>query len=76
MPEILVFKTNRTQIEVIKAFDTLPKEQKLIVAKEIQMRVADDLFEKLDQELPDAAISVEDIQKEILAYRNARKKKS
>lgn len=65
-----------TQTEVIKAFDTLPKEQKLIVAKEIQMRVADDLFEKLDQELPDAAVSVEDIQKEILAYRNARKKKS
>ena len=65
-----------TQTEVIKAFDTLPKEQKLIVAKEIQMRVADDLFEKLDQELPDAAVPVEDIQKEILAYRNARKKKS
>ncbi|WP_161597053.1 hypothetical protein [Dyadobacter flavalbus] len=63
-----------TQTEVIEAFDTLPKGQQLIVAREIQLRVADDLFEELDQELPDSDISIEDIQKEITAYRNARKK--
>ena len=64
-----------TQTELIKAFDTFPKGQKLIVARKIQLRVADDLLEELDTDLPDSQISTEDIQKEINAYRNARKKK-
>ena len=64
-----------TQTELMKAFDTLPKGQKLIVARKIQLRVADDLLEELDTDLPDSQISTEDIQKEINAYRNARKKK-
>lgn len=63
-----------TQSEVIKAFDTLPKGQKLSVAREIQRRVADELFEELDAELPDIDISTADIQAEIKAHRDARKK--
>ena len=61
-----------TQTEVIKSFDTLSKEQKLIVARKIQLRMVDDLFEELNAELPDIQISTEDIQKEIKAYRNAQ----
>ena len=65
-----------TQTELIRAFDTLPKGQKLVVARKIQLRVADDLFEELDSELPDTEISTEEIQKEIKAYRNAKTKKN
>ena len=65
-----------TQTDVIKAFDTLPRGQKLIVARKIQLRVADDLFEELDAELPDVQMSSDEIQKEIKAYRNAEKKKN
>lgn len=65
-----------TQTDLIKAFDTLPRGQKLIVARKIQLRVADDLFEELDAELPDVQMSSDEIQKEIKAYRNAQKKKN
>jgi|GEM_PF-1921767 len=47
-----------------------------MVAKKIQLRVADELFEDLDMEFPDMEMRSEDIQKEINSYRNARKKKN
>lgn len=65
-----------TQTDVISAFDTLPVKERLMVAKKIQLRVADELFEDLDREFPDTEISPEEIQKEITSYRNARKKKN
>lgn len=46
-----------------------------MVAKKIQLRVVDELFEDLDREFPDTEISPEEIQKEINSYRSARKKK-
>lgn len=46
------------------------------MAKKIQLRVADELFEDLDMEFPDTEMSPEEIQKEINTYRNARKKKN
>jgi len=65
-----------TQTDVIRAFDTLPVKERLMVAKKIQLRVADELFEDLDMEFPDMEMRSEDIQKEINSYRNARKKKN
>ncbi|GAB2801960.1 hypothetical protein GCM10027275_55180 [Rhabdobacter roseus] len=65
-----------TQREVLNAFEALPAGERLIVAKKIQLKMADVLFEELDAELPDVTLSVEEIQKEIKAYRNAKKKKN
>jgi hypothetical protein len=74
MPDII--EEIMTQTEIIKAFDILPKGQKLIVARKIQLRMADDLFAEIDIELPDIQVSTSDIQKEIKAYRHAKKKKN
>lgn len=49
----------------------MPKKDKLVIAKKIQLQVADDLFEELDAEMPDVEMSSEEIQKEINAYRHA-----
>lgn len=64
-----------TQTDIIRAFDTLPVKERLIVAKKIQLRMVDELFEDLDRDFPDTVISPEEIQKEITTYRNARKRK-
>ncbi|MBO0953185.1 hypothetical protein [Fibrella forsythiae] len=65
-----------TQTEVIRAFEALPLGERLIVARTIQLKMADQLFEELDGALPDAELSTQDIQKEIKAYRHAQKKKN
>lgn len=62
------------QYEVIEGFETLSKEEKLVVARKIQMQMADELFEELDALLPDVPISEDEIQQEIDAYRNERRK--
>jgi hypothetical protein len=64
-----------TQMEVIKAFESLPMRDRLAVAKKIQLNVADQLFKKLDAELPDLQMSTEEIQEEINAYRREKKQK-
>lgn len=38
--------------------------------------MADELFEELDSQLPDIDMTAEDIQKEVKAFRNTKKKKS
>ncbi len=63
-----------SQREVIQAFNSLPPDQRLATAKKIQLQMADELFEDLDAELPDVQLSTQEIQKEIKAYRNAKKK--
>ncbi len=60
-----------TQTQILQAFESLPKKDKLVIAKKIQLQVADDLFEELDAEMPDVEMSSEEIQKEINAYRHA-----
>jgi hypothetical protein len=63
-----------SQREVIQAFNSLPPAQRLATAKKIQLQMADELFEDLDAELPDVELSTQEIQKEIKAYRNVKKK--
>lgn len=63
-----------SQREVIQAFNSLPPKQKLAIAKKIQLQMADELFEDLDIELPNVPMSTQEIQQEIIAYRNAQKK--
>lgn len=65
-----------TQYEVIEGFETLSKEEKLIVARQIQIQMADELFDELDALLPDVPISEDEIQQEIDAYRNERRKQT
>lgn len=64
-----------SQREVIQAFNSLSPKQRLAIAKKIQAQMADELFEDLDAELPNVSVSTQAIQKEINAYRNAKKKK-
>jgi hypothetical protein len=64
-----------TQVEFIKTFNAFPIKDRLVIAKKIQLQMADELFEELDAELPDVDISTVEIQKEIKAFRNAQKKK-
>lgn len=64
-----------TQYEIIEGFETLSKEEKLIVARKIQIQMADELFEELDALLPDVPISEDEIQQEIDAYRNGIRNK-
>ncbi len=63
-----------TQTEILKAFEALPVKDKLAVAKRIQLNISDELFEELDAEMPDVEMSSEEIQAEINAYRNAKRK--
>ncbi|WP_373514114.1 hypothetical protein [Persicitalea sp.] len=58
----------------MKAFEALPVKDKLAVAKRIQLNISDELFEELDAEMPDVEMSSEEIQAEINAYRNAKRK--
>ena len=64
-----------SQHEVIQAFNALSPKQRLAIAKKIQLQMADELFDDLDAELPNVAMSTQEIQQEIIAYRNAQKKK-
>ena len=64
-----------TQTEFIKTFDTFPVKTRLAIAKKIQTRMIDELFEELDADLPDVTITTEEIQNEIKAYRHEQKKK-
>ncbi|WP_041257302.1 hypothetical protein [Fibrella aestuarina] len=63
-----------TRTEFIKAFDAFPKREQVLIAKKIQAKMADELFEELDRELPDVAISMTDIASEVKAHRHALKK--
>ena len=54
-----------TQVEFIKTFNAFPVKDRLVLAKKIQLQMADELFEELDAELPDVEISTAEIQKEI-----------
>lgn len=65
-----------TQTEFIRTFDSFPVRERLAIAKKIQSRMIDELFEELDAELPDMTISIEEIQEEIKAYRNDQKQKA
>lgn len=65
-----------TQYEVLEGFETLSNEEKLIVARQIQIQMADELFDELDALLPDVPISEDEIQQEIDAYRNERRKQT
>lgn len=63
-----------TQFEVMEGFETLSNEEKLNVARQIQIQMADALFDELDALLPDVPITEDEIQQEIEAYRNERRK--
>jgi hypothetical protein len=65
-----------TPTEFIKTFEAFPAKAQLIIAKKIQDRMIDQLFEELDAELPDVEISTQEIQDEINAYRNEKKQKA
>jgi uncharacterized protein with NAD-binding domain and iron-sulfur cluster len=42
-----------TQVEFIKAFNRFSIEEKVQIARKIQLQIADVLFEDLDADLPD-----------------------
>ena len=65
-----------TQTEFIKTFESFPAKARLAIAKKIQDRMIDQLFDQLDTDLPDVEMSAEEIQKEINAYRNEQKQGS
>jgi hypothetical protein len=65
-----------TQTEFIKTFEAFPAKTRLSIAKKIQDRMIDQLFEELDAELPDVEMSTQEIQDEINAYRNEKKQKA
>jgi hypothetical protein len=65
-----------TQTEFIKTFEAFPARARLAIAKKIQDRMIDQLFEELDAELPDVEMSTQEIQDEINAYRNEKKQKA
>lgn len=52
-----------TQVEFIKTFNAFPVKDRLVIAKKIQLQMADALFEELDTELSDTDISTAEIQK-------------
>jgi len=62
-----------TQVEFIQTFNAFSAKERLAIAKKIQLQMADELFEELDADLPDLDISTAEIQKEIKAFRNAKK---
>jgi hypothetical protein len=65
-----------TQTEFIKTFEAFPARVRLVIAKKIQDRMIDQLFEELDADLPDVEMSTQEIQDEINAYRNEKKQKA
>lgn len=58
--------------ELVKAFDQMPRNEQIQVAKLINERVADALFDELDAELPDVDVSEEEIMNEVRAVRYDR----
>lgn len=60
--------------EVIKAFHRVSERKELVRDREIFLKEIDDLFEELSAELPDIEMSRKEIQDEINAYRNERKR--
>jgi hypothetical protein len=64
-----------TQTEILKAFQTLPPKQRLMVAKKIQAEMSDELFADLDKSLPNIEMSEAEIMKEVKAVRYAKAKK-
>ncbi|MGA0558874.1 hypothetical protein ACO2Q8_19615 [Larkinella sp. VNQ87] len=65
-----------TPTEFIRTFESFSAKDRLTIAKKLQVRVLDDLFEELDAEMPDVDISLEEIQSEINAYRHEQKAES
>lgn len=65
-----------TQVEFIKAFNRFSIEEKVQIARKIQLQIADVLFEDLDANLPDVGISTAEIQEEIKDFRNEQKSKN
>lgn len=65
-----------TQLEFIKTFNSFPIKKRVELAKKIQLQVIDELFEDIDTELPNLNLSPEEIQEEIIAYRNDKKNKT
>jgi hypothetical protein len=65
-----------TQVEFIKAFNRFSIEEKVQIARKIQLQIADVLFEDLDADLPDVGISTAEIQEEIKDFRNEQKSKN
>ncbi|MCU0326591.1 MAG: hypothetical protein MUF45_15295 [Spirosomaceae bacterium] len=65
-----------TQLEFIKTFNSFPIKKRVELAKKIQLQVIDDLFEDISTDLPDINIDTEEIQKEIIGYRNDKKNKA
>ncbi|WP_019987404.1 hypothetical protein [Rudanella lutea] len=62
-----------TQTEFIKTFETFPAKARLAIARKIQARMIDELFEELNADLPDAPLTTDEIQQEIDAYRREQK---
>ena len=65
-----------TQSEVFSGFISLPKKQRFDLAKKIQTKLADELFNDLNDELPNIEFSEEEIMKEVYAVRYAKPKKN
>ncbi len=63
-----------TQTDFIKTFESFSPKDRRTIARKIQVRLLDDLFEELDAEMPDIDMSAEEIQEEIRAYRNENRK--
>jgi hypothetical protein len=65
-----------TPIELLKAFDQMPKNQQVSLAQQISDRVATELFEQLNLYLPDLEISEAEVMKEVKAVRYAKHPKN
>ena len=65
-----------TQTEFIKTFESFSAKDRRAIARKLQVRLLDDLFEELDAEMPDVEMSTEEIQAEINAYRSEKKQKA
>lgn len=63
-----------TQVEFINTFNRFPMKAKLAIAKKIQLQVIDEMFEEIDKKLPNIEMSSDEIQHEINAYRNEKRK--
>lgn len=59
--------------QILQSFHDLPMDQKLAVARQIQDKMADLVFDELDQSLPDLPMSEEEIMQEIAAVRYAQR---
>jgi FixJ family two-component response regulator len=59
----------KTQSEILEAFEALPPKQRLFIAKKIQEKMSDKLFEDLDISLPNVELSESEIMTEIKAVR-------